>query len=88
MQLADLAKMVAIDGKRDGQRERPGPAHERPPEELPVVDPLLADDAQSVDGTKERQHLPEEIREGKLCARRRDLARRATPAPCARGSGA
>ena len=45
MQIHHLAEVVAVDGQGDGQRKKLRAAEERPEDELPVMDALLAQDA-------------------------------------------
>lgn len=51
--LIDLAEMMAVNGKRNGQWQQFWAAKTSPYQELPIMDSLFAYNAEVVDGTKE-----------------------------------
>ena len=51
MYFRDLTEVVTVDGKRNRQWKEPRAPPLRPQQELPIVNTLLANDAQLVDGT-------------------------------------
>jgi hypothetical protein len=59
MQFAYFAEMVAVNDQSNGQREQIRPAKERPQQELPIMDPFLANNTQAVDRAKEGQNVLE-----------------------------
>jgi len=47
LQFADFAEMMAIDRKRNSQREHFGSAKKRPGQDLPILESLLAENTQA-----------------------------------------
>ena len=52
MRLANLAEVIAVYGKGDGQGKQPGFAHQRPGHQIPVMKTLLAQNSQPNAGTE------------------------------------
>ena len=57
VRFTDPAEMVAVDGEDDGFGDKPGAAELGPDEELPVVEPFPAEDADPDERAQERQDV-------------------------------